>query len=171
MDRFVTRINPSISSSSQQAETSSLVQLPQVNVTESSRCETGNTLQAERNKLPLDLDLEKPSQPTLNFPKTKTGSKYRSFQKNWYNGRNWLEYSVSRDKAFCFACRKFGQTSNAGGLGSDMVFIEGRFNKWKVALEKDKGLLKHETSKTHLNAMNAWLEAQKRQQTGMSFKL
>ena len=100
MDRFVTRINPSISSSSQQAETSSLVQLPQVNVTESSRCETGNTLQSERNKLPLDLDLEKPSQPTLHFPKTKTGSKYRSFQKNWYNGRNWLEIQFLETKPF-----------------------------------------------------------------------
>ena len=54
-------------------------------------------------------------------------------------------------------------------MGSEVAFIEGGFNRWKVALEKDRGLLKHEASKTHINSMKSWLEAQKRQQSGMRY--
>ena len=29
------------------------------------------------------------------------------FQESWYDGRHWLEYSVTRDEASCFYCRLF----------------------------------------------------------------
>ena len=176
MNRFVTRLNTSVECGTQAevlAETSRSPQLPSTvspeNIAESDCSEAANLHQDESNETDLDLNMEKPSQPTLNFPKSKTGRLFRSFQKSWYIGRSWLEYSVIRDKAFCFACRKFGLTSNAGGMGSEMAFIEGGFNRWTVALEKDRGLLKHEASKTHINSMKSWLEAQKRQQSGMRY--
>jgi hypothetical protein len=50
--------------------------------------------------------LEKgPTQPTRhNFPKDRDA---RSFRPNWYKEFNWLEYSVDKDKAYCFYCYLF----------------------------------------------------------------
>ena len=110
MDRFVTRINTSVESGTQaevHAETSRSPQLPSTvspeNIAESDCSEAANLHQDESNETDVDLNMEKPSQPTLNFPKSKTGRLFRSFQKSWYIGRSWLEYSVleHNGRSFC----------------------------------------------------------------------
>ena len=46
---------------------------------------------------------EFPFQPILNvYPKRKFGYRERSFQKDWYHNRIWLEYSQKEHAAFCY---------------------------------------------------------------------
>ncbi|KAE9536311.1 hypothetical protein AGLY_007100 [Aphis glycines] len=47
-----------------------------------------------------------PYQPKFDFPRTIIGSKYRSFQIEWYNKYSWLEHSKVLDSAFCFYCHE-----------------------------------------------------------------
>ena len=57
---------------------------------------------------PEDLGAEAPNQVKINkYPTTIFGGKKRSFVSSWFHGRDWLEYSVQTDAAFCFPCRKF----------------------------------------------------------------
>jgi hypothetical protein len=51
--------------------------------------------------------LKGPTQPIVNFPKKKFGDSSRAFQQAWYKKFDWLEYSVSKDVAFCFYCFLF----------------------------------------------------------------
>ena len=49
-----------------------------------------------------------PVQPrNIRFPSTNLSGKLRSFNPTWYSAYPWLEYSVSRDAAFCYPCRLF----------------------------------------------------------------
>ena len=49
-----------------------------------------------------------PNQPILaEYPRTKTGVQNRRFQESWYKKFPWLEYSISKDAAFCFPCFVF----------------------------------------------------------------
>ncbi|WMV15885.1 hypothetical protein MTR67_009270 [Solanum verrucosum] len=49
--------------------------------------------------------LKKPCQPKDHkFPKTKFGKEMRQFFPDWFNGRKWLEYSITKDAAFCLCC-------------------------------------------------------------------
>src|SRR4029434_8868410 len=50
---------------------------------------------------------EAPAQPQLHFPKTLQGDRNRSFKGEWYGVHPWLEYSISEDSSFCYACRHF----------------------------------------------------------------
>ncbi|ESR41108.1 TTF-type domain-containing protein [Citrus sinensis] len=51
-------------------------------------------------------------QPELQkYPSTKYGKQNRRFQLSWFSKFIWLEYSVSKDKAFCFSCFLFYDTS------------------------------------------------------------
>jgi hypothetical protein len=52
--------------------------------------------------------LDGPKQPGRQFyPKTRFANKLRQFNKNWYNLFPWVEYSITADAVFCFACRHF----------------------------------------------------------------
>ena len=85
--------------------------------------------------------VESPFQPILNvYPKRKFGSRERSFQKDWYHNRSWLEYSQKEDAVFCFCCRAFTMPS-----GNEQWTNIG-FTNWKNANEEGKGLKAHETS-------------------------
>ncbi len=56
-------------------------------------------------RVPSDLGEDKPNQVKLRrFPLRLC---YRSFVASWYTTREWLEYSVEADAAFCFPCRKY----------------------------------------------------------------
>ncbi|XP_076315924.1 52 kDa repressor of the inhibitor of the protein kinase-like [Tachypleus tridentatus] len=44
------------------------------------------------------------------YPATEYSGQSKSFNKNWRNQFTWLEYSVTQDAAFCFACRLFSHT-------------------------------------------------------------
>lgn len=84
------------------------------------------------------------------FPKTVLFGKRRSFQRVWFEGRSWLEYSKHHDAAFCFPCRIFGNTEY------DATFQESGFRQWHHALLSNKGFDKHSKSKEHLDNMKAW---------------
>ncbi|KAK1381920.1 hypothetical protein POM88_019655 [Heracleum sosnowskyi] len=65
--------------------------------------------------------------------------------------REWLEYSVSQDAAFCFYCYLFGDIKR-----KDQVFIKPGFRNWKKAIEKFRdhiGL----TGSVHRNAQTLYL--------------
>lgn len=98
--------------------------------------------------------MDKPSQPKLqkfpintNFSSKKT----RSFNANWYNRFDWLEYNIQSDAAFCFACKNFSSRSSA-----DTTFTVTGFRKWTNALDKDKGFMKHQKSEVHKNCHEKW---------------
>lgn len=85
-----------------------------------------------RDKVRRAYIVKGPYQPTnYTFPKKKqTG---RSFQKNWFKQYDWLEYSVSKDEAYCLWCYLF-KPKRAHYPGKD-VFTTTGFSKWKKALE------------------------------------
>lgn len=106
---------------------------------------------------PEDLGDEKPNQVKLDkYPSRLYNGKKRSFVSTWYHGRDWLEYSVNTDSAFCFPCRKF--RSATAYTNVDSVFITKRYCNWKHANESNKGFHKHATSKEHLTCVAAWRE-------------
>ncbi|XP_048066986.1 uncharacterized protein LOC125280469 isoform X2 [Megalobrama amblycephala] len=101
---------------------------------------------------------EQPKQPHLKiFPHTYQGDRRRCFSKDWYNTHKWLEYSQSKDSAYCYACRHFSLPSS----GDSVFTSEEGFKHWKKATFKDRGLLGHAKSKAHTSAMLAWAEYEK----------
>ncbi|KAJ6639881.1 Zinc finger protein, partial [Pseudolycoriella hygida] len=87
------------------------------------------------------------------FPKTNT----RAFQLGWLDRFQWLEYSVSRDAAYCFVCRQFDVVGS-----KELAFKVNGFSNWKRALEKNAGFVKHEQAVTHQSAMISWHERKTR---------
>lgn len=92
-----------------------------------------------------------PCQPTNNIFKYPTNEEHRSFQESWFTkklndgtlvNRDWLSYSISTDKMFCFHCQIFGRTKRDN-------WITNGVGKWKNALHK---ILVHETSSNHIDA-------------------
>jgi hypothetical protein len=72
-----------------------------------------------------------PCQPTNHsYERTWVGNGYRSFHDYWYNDhRGWLEYSVSKNAAFCFYCFLFKQP-RAENFGIE-AFTKNGFKTWK----------------------------------------
>lgn len=63
------------------------------------------------------------------YPRTLQGHKLRSFQKEWFNKFEWLEYSSAIDAAFCFPCRCFrGNEKNSTHY--DAAFSKVGFRAW-----------------------------------------
>ena len=102
-----------------------------------------------------------PCQPcTLNFPSIRIGDRNRRFNPEWFDEfGNWLEYSESTDRAYCFTCFLFRDpTKKEAGYKS---FVLEGWNTWynkerlkehvgsvdsphNVAKKKCAGLLKRE---------------------------
>ncbi|XP_050687355.1 zinc finger MYM-type protein 1-like [Eriocheir sinensis] len=103
---------------------------------------------------------EGPTQPRLKvYPKLQSGSQTRSFQYEWYKRYEWLEYSVTNDRVYCFPCRLFG-----GSVGhKEVTFTNDGFRVWKKMHEK---ALKHGESTYHINAMQKWINFKSSQQHG-----
>jgi len=82
-----------------------------------------------------------PTQPIgYKFPKSSTN---RSFQKNWFKEHCWLEYSVEKDRAYCFYCYLFKHDRMDDNFRYD-VFSSLEFNNWKnayLSLRKHNGKL------------------------------
>lgn len=91
--------------------------------------------------------------PGFQFPVTNK----RKFNPKFLEQYVWLEYSISRDATFCYACRSFTPTH-----ARDNVFKYTGFSNWKTAAEANKGFKGHNTSATHLSAMGKWTEALQR---------
>ncbi|CAN6572903.1 unnamed protein product [Malus baccata var. baccata] len=74
-----------------------------------------------------------PCRPTkYEFPYTLYAKKKRLFVISWFEEYDWLEYSISKDAAFCLHCYLF--KINFSQLGSD-AFTGVGFKKWKNARE------------------------------------
>ena len=117
---------------------------------------TSTSSETSDRSVPKDIAVslhQSPVQPVIAFPPRKFVSKNRSFNSEWYIDYSWLEYSVEKDAAFCYACRFF-TTSTSGR--SDVAFTTTGFNDWKHALGKKGGLLKHSKSQVHAEAMLSW---------------
>ncbi|XP_038699623.1 zinc finger MYM-type protein 1-like [Tripterygium wilfordii] len=68
-----------------------------------------------------------PNQPVLaKYPRAKSGDQNRRFQQSWFIKFPWLEYSISKDAAFCFPCFVF---QDREPLHS--AFIINGFTSWK----------------------------------------
>ena len=79
-----------------------------------------------------------PFQPELQkYPPTKHGMQNRRFQFSWFSKFPWLEYSLSKDKAFCFPCFLFYDRSTK----FDAFIVDGCQN-WKY-VSCDKNVLLH----------------------------
>lgn len=87
----------------------------------------------------------------------------RRFSSKYLKEFVWLEYSLSKDATFCYACRQF-----SAALDKSNVFKYNGFSNWKTALEKNKGFTRHQDSTVHLNSMAKWAEALNRQKTNTS---
>ena len=73
---------------------------------DSSGC-TGSTCQESPSDIALSIQ-DNPVQPhNHQFPSTFFSNKYRSFNPEWFHKNVRLEYSISKDVVFCYACRFF----------------------------------------------------------------
>ena len=97
-----------------------------------------------------------PKCPDGPYPRSEKGR--RSFSKAYCyhsmsNGekvlRDWLLYSKSMNKVYCFACKLFG-----GARVVDTRFVVG-YNNWQCL---SKSLQHHDTSSYHINAYLLWKE-------------
>ena len=93
------------------------------------------------------------SRPKLvSYPKNKDN---RLFNRDWYNGREWLEYIEEEDFCLCFPCKVFHSTTST-------PFTKTGYRNWKMALSKKSGFMKHASSENHQSAMAQWKEQQHR---------
>ena len=116
---------------------------------------------------PTDLGKldELPVQPNRStyFPRTfGSNSKIRDFKSSWFAGRDWLEFSVQANAAFCYCCRHFGASNDK----TDQMFISGGYTNWKAALALGKGFSKHASSASHIQAMSVWNARKTRSKSG-----
>ncbi|KAJ8018350.1 Zinc finger MYM-type protein 1 [Holothuria leucospilota] len=111
-----------------------------------------------------------PCQPGLNdtfdFNRNNKG---RAFRREWYlpkvkNGmksyREWLTYSPTTDRAYCFPCWGF---ANRCGKDYESTFGEYGFYNWKKATDKFKT---HEHTPAHCDAVHLMMQAKQRQKLG-----
>jgi hypothetical protein len=63
------------------------------------------------------------------YPKRKICGRNRSFHDKWFTNRPWLEYSVSKDAAFCFYCYLF-KPLRVDNYGVESFTTNG-FTNWK----------------------------------------
>ncbi|KAL5784586.1 hypothetical protein ACOSQ2_006978 [Xanthoceras sorbifolium] len=60
------------------------------------------------------------------YPLTSDGKQNRSFQKSWFERFSWLEYSIEKNKAFCFPCYLFDNVPS-----KYPTFTIDSFHNWK----------------------------------------
>ena len=58
-----------------------------------------------RDQVKRAYALRGPTQSDIDsFPRKWQGGEWRSFQKSWFSEFDWLEYSVTKDAAYCLYC-------------------------------------------------------------------
>jgi len=88
----------------------------------------------------------------VSFPRKNIGGKNRSFHENYYTQFKWIEYSPSKDAAFCFPCRLFkGNSINGGQI--DLAYTSKGFKNWKDSV---RSFSRHQASKAHLFSSTSW---------------
>jgi hypothetical protein len=102
-----------------------------------------------RDQVKRAYALSGPTQPhEFLFPRKWIGGEWRSFQKAWFDEFDWLEYSESKDVAYCLYCYLFFNSAKTDKFGSSVFAHQGYVN-WKKA--KDT-FSKHSVCKTHAEA-------------------
>ena len=79
--------------------------------------------------LPHDISRsrpEPPSRPMLSLYQINNDD--RSFRKQWFLNRPWLEYSIERERTYCYYCRHFGSTNSMINRNQSDVFLTGYNN-------------------------------------------
>lgn len=108
--------------------------------------------------------VEEPRLPLLRrYPATKVGQQDRYFNRRWYEDYKWMEYSISKDRAFCFAWRPFQPPGNQGG--EKAAFTHDGYQNWKKATSSFKT---HNASVEHKYAMTAWNEWTIQEESGLT---
>lgn len=95
---------------------------------------------------------QKPVQPLISiYPRN---AESRSFSPNYYSLFNWIEYSISNNAVYCFACRHFlfGALTRGQNVGN-YVFVNKGFNSWSY---KAKAFKKHAASENHVASIEKW---------------
>jgi hypothetical protein len=99
-----------------------------------------------RDQVKRAYALSGPTQPINHtFLRRWQNGEWRSFQKSWFDKYDWLEYSVSKDAAYCLYCYLFFEPSKPAKFGSD-VFAKTGYSNWKKALHNFE---KHTNCKSH----------------------
>ena len=85
---------------------------------------------------------------TYVFPKTKIGSRERSFHAHWCEDYPWLHYNAEKDAAFCYVCMISDKKKKHNRFSSykELTFIETGFRNWKKC---PKAFIDHATSEYH----------------------
>ncbi|CAF3001208.1 unnamed protein product [Rotaria sp. Silwood2] len=90
-----------------------------------------------------------PYQPKYKYPTVEQ----RHFCHQWFQKYQWLEYSITNDKTYCFVCR-FAYDP----VKSDKAFTVIGFNNWKKGIEKFD---KHQSTVSHKQAHETWITTEK----------
>jgi hypothetical protein len=85
------------------------------------------------------------------YPEKMQGASERSFQKSWFEKYVWLEYSPSRDLAFCFPCRIFKDNSLNSSQLDDAFSKTGFCSRYRDINRFNK----HQMSKSHILSTQA----------------
>ncbi|XP_071695577.1 uncharacterized protein [Rutidosis leptorrhynchoides] len=87
------------------------------------------------------------------YPTKGTSTKPRRFRYAWFGKfSNWLEYSPTKDAAYCFLCYLFSDKP-AVRKGDDAFIVKG-FDKWKKVNDGNRcAFLKHANSLQHKSAL------------------
>ncbi|KAL6655966.1 hypothetical protein ACP70R_006792 [Stipagrostis hirtigluma subsp. patula] len=70
------------------------------------------------------------------YPLSGPKKHQRRFQSHWFKAFSWLEYSPTKDAAFCFPCFLFSKKPT-GKVGSDAFTLKG-FRSWKKVNDGDR---------------------------------
>ena len=61
--------------------------------------------------------------PLIDFPQSEQARRKFKFKKKWYEEFDFLEYSISKDAAFCFVCRCFGSLGKRNYFHYVVLFL------------------------------------------------
>lgn len=84
-----------------------------------------------------------PFQPKTNFP-TVNGRRFRT---EWYDTYQWLEYSLTLNRAFCFPCRLFNNCQH------ENAYTNTGFSHWKNGPARFND---HQGANYHKEAFEKW---------------
>ncbi|CAI6376685.1 unnamed protein product [Macrosiphum euphorbiae] len=80
----------------------------------------------------------------------------RRFTSRHYKIYYWIEYSVSKDKIFCFPCRHFSANIIASGKTAGNLCFVNYGSKCKIWKEQTLSLNNHQRCKTHVICVQRW---------------
>ena len=109
-----------------------------------------------------DLGEDKPMQVKLLTFRSSVWVPNALFRFGMYDKWEWLEYSVNKNAAFCYPCRKFSFSDAGQGIRKDDTFTKKGYTNWKHATEKNKGFYKHADSLDDIDYMKQWKEKELR---------